>query len=93
MKIIISKAAKSAMQSGLKNTKLWQINFVEEKNPRSIDDITGWVSSDNMQNEIKLYFATADEAVKYAQAQGFEYEIIEPKIADVKKKSYADNFV
>ena len=42
--------------------------------------------------EIKLEFENKDLAVAYANKNNIIYEIIEPKIRKINKKSYADNF-
>ena len=92
MKYKIYKPAKSAMQSGLKHTKKWLLVPLEEKNSRSVNNIMNWVSSDNTENQLKFSFATKEAAIKFAQDQGFEFEIEQPHFASLKKKSYAENF-
>ncbi|MDA0902362.1 MAG: ETC complex I subunit [Proteobacteria bacterium] len=92
MKVKIFKPAKTAMQSGLANTKLWRVEVIEEENNRSVDGFTGWVSSDTTQTQLKFKFKTKEDAIKYVESQGFEYVVIEPQTATIKKKSYADNF-
>ena len=92
MKVKIYKPTKSAMQSGKSNTKKWLLIPVEEKNPRSLNPLTGWVSSDNTTSQLKIFFATKDAAIDYARSQKFEYEVDEPEVSLVKKKSYSANF-
>ena len=92
MKVIIYSPTKTAMQSGKKNTGFWVINSSKIYNSRSIDQFTGWTSSSDTKNQIRLNFKTKDEAIEYAKSQGFDYEVFDPKISTIKKKSYADNF-
>jgi hypothetical protein len=40
-----------------------------------------------------LEFSTKELAINYAKKNKIEFEIIEPKIRKVVKKSYADNFL
>ncbi len=92
MKVKIFKPTKSAMQSGRKNTKKWLLVPLEEKNTRSNGNIMKWVSSNDTRTQLKFEFNTRDEAIKYATSQGFAFELEEPQVATVKKKSYAANF-
>jgi hypothetical protein len=93
MKVKITNIAKNPMQSGLGKTKLWLLTNLEQDQSRSISKITGWTSSDNTKNQIKLKFRRKEEALQYATDQGYEYIIEEPSGSEVKVKSYADNFV
>ena len=92
MKVRIYKPAKSAMQSGKNNTKKWLLIPKEETNDRTINPLTGWTSIDNTKSQLKIFFTSKDAAVDYARSQNFEFEIDEPEISSIKKKSYAGNF-
>jgi len=92
MKVKIIKPAKSATQSGLKNTKFWLMKIIEEENSRWISPLTGWTSTDNTKSQLQFKFKSKDEAIKFAESQGFEYDVTEPEISTIKKKSYASNF-
>ncbi len=91
MKVKIFQPAKSAMQSGKKKSE-WLLVPLEENNSRSINKLMGWVSSNNTSNQLIFKFAKKEEAINFACSQGFEYEVLEPKIANLKSKSYAANF-
>lgn len=92
MKVRIYKPAKSAMQSGKNNTKKWLLVPVEKENVRSLNPLIGWTSIANTQSQLKLFFASKEAAIAYAVAQKFDYEVEEPRLASIKKKSYAANF-
>lgn len=92
MKVKIYRYSDPVTQSGLKKTKLWLIETVPDHKFRSIDPLMGWTSSDETRTQIKLKFKSKEEAIKYAKDQGFEYEVLEPQIGSIKKKSYAENF-
>ena len=82
---------KSAMQSGLKKSNKWVLEFETEdptKNP-----LMGWESSSDTYTELKLEFTTKDLAINYAKKNKINFEIIEPKKRKIVKKSYADNFL
>lgn len=93
MKVRIFKPNKTPTQSGNGNTKFWIMKIIEEENSRSISPLTGWTSSDDTKNQLQLKFQDKEEAIKYATDQGFDYEVIEPEMSVIKKKSYASNFV
>ncbi len=92
MKVKISKPTKSAMQSGRQNTKKWLLVPVEEKNPRTLNPLMGWTSGDNTKSQLKIFFTSKEAAIDYARSQKFEFEIDEPELSSIKKKSYAGNF-
>ena len=79
------------MQSGTGKTDKWILEF-ETKDPTN-NPLMGWESSSDTYTELKLEFSTKELAINYAKKNKIEYEIIEPKIRKVVKKSYADNFL
>lgn len=93
MKVKIFKPGKTPTQSGVKNTKFWLMQIIEEENSRWINSLTGWTSSNDTKNQLQFKFQTMEDAVKYAVDQGFEYVIEKPDTSkSIKKKSYASNF-
>jgi hypothetical protein len=52
----------------------------------------GWESSTDTLTELKLEFSTKELAIEYAKKNKINFEIIEPNIRKITKKSYADNF-
>ena len=86
----IYKPSKSAMQSGNKNSDKWIIEFITE-NP-GINPLMGWESSTDTLSEVKLEFDNKNLAIEYATKNNINFELIEPKIRKINKKSYADNF-
>ena len=86
----IYKPSKTATQSGLKKFDKWIIEFITEK--PGINPLMGWESSTDTSSELKLEFSSKDLAIEYAKKNKISYELIEPKIRKIIKKSYADNF-
>ena len=78
------------MQSGTKKFDKWIIEFITDK--PGINPLMGWESSTDTNSEIKLEFSSRELAIDYAKKNKISYELIEPKIRKVIKKSYADNF-
>lgn len=92
MKFKIFQPAKSAMQSGKKNTKKWLMLPIEEKNIRSVSPLTGWVSASDTSSQFRFEFLNKEDAIKFAEKKGFQFEVEEPRASTVKPKSYAGNF-
>ena len=86
----IYKPSKTAMQSGTKKNDKWIIEFITEK--PGINPLMGWESSTDTYSELRLEFNSKDLAIEYAKKNKINYELIEPKIRKINKKSYADNF-
>jgi NADH dehydrogenase (ubiquinone) Fe-S protein 4 len=86
----IYKPSKTALQSGTKKYDKWIIEYVTEK--PGINPLMGWESSTDTLTELKLEFSTKQLAIKYAKKNKINFEIIEPNIRKITKKSYADNF-
>ena len=78
------------MQSGIKKFDKWIIEFITEK--PGINPLMGWESSTDTSSEVKLEFSSKELAIEYAKKNKINFELIEPKIRKIVKKSYADNF-
>src|SRR5216117_2847345 len=87
----IFKPAKNAMQSGKAQTREWQLDY-EPEQPRAVEPLMGWTSSGDMRQQVRLRFATSEEAVAYCERHGIAYQVAEAKPAARKGLSYSDNF-
>ena len=79
------------MQSGMRNTKNWLLEF--DTLNTGINPLMGWESSKATMSEVKLEFLTKDQAVNYAKKNNINYYVVEPQKRKVIKKSYSDNFL
>jgi hypothetical protein len=53
----------------------------------------GWtVTSDTASSQVRLSFATKEEAVRYADQHGIAFQLIDAKPVKRIIKAYADNF-
>ena len=91
MKARIYRPTRNAMQSGTANTHQWVLRFIPDA-PLYTDPLMGWTGMTDTKQEIRLSFATEEEAIDYAKKNGILYELDEPKLRIVKPKSYAANF-
>ena len=78
------------MQSGVSKYNKWIVEFITEK--PGINPLMGWESSTDTYTELKLEFSNKELAIEYAKKNKINYELIEPKLRKISKKSYADNF-
>ncbi len=87
----IYKPSKTAMQSGTKKFDKWIIEFITDK--PGINPLMGWESSTDTNSELKLEFSSKELAIEYAKKNKINFELIEPKMRKIIKKSYSDNFI
>ncbi len=87
----IYKPAKTAMQSGKARTRKWVLEHDAEA-PREVEPLMGWTSSGDMLQQVKLRFATKEDAIAYADRNKIAYRVAEPKSSTRRPKSYAENF-
>ena len=87
----IFRPAKTAMQSGRALTQRWVLEY-EPETPRQPDPLMGWSSARDTLNQVRLRFATLDEAKQFADKHGLDYSVEEPHERRFKPKNYADNF-
>ena len=87
----IYKPAKTAMQSGMRNTKNWLLEF--DTLNTGINPLMGWESSKDTMSEVKLEFSSKDQAVNFAKKNNINYYVVEPQKRKIIKKSYSDNFL
>ncbi|OYW81799.1 MAG: ETC complex I subunit [Hyphomonas sp. 32-62-5] len=92
MEARIYKPAKSAMQSGRGNTKEWVLEFVNTGAHRRPDPLMGWTSIDDTSSQVRLHFDTREQAIAYAEREGLNFTVTEPRERKRLVKSYADNF-
>lgn len=87
----ITKPSKTAMQSGEARTREWLLEM-QPNTARAIDPLMGWTSSADTAAQVRLEFATRDEAIAYCERNGLAYTVVEPTPRKSVRKSYADNF-
>ncbi|MGH6651137.1 MAG: ETC complex I subunit [Sphingopyxis sp.] len=91
MKARIFQKPKNAMQSGRAGTQRWVLEFAPAE-ARQADPLMGWAGSGDTRRQLKLGFASQDEAVAYATREGIDAEVIATPVRTLKIQAYADNF-
>ncbi|MDB6177485.1 ETC complex I subunit [Paracoccus sp. Z330] len=93
MRVRIYQPARNAMQSGTARSKGWVLEF-PAADPREIDPLMGWTSSDDTQSQVRLRFDTRKQAIAYAEDRKLEYVVQEPhkRSVNIRPRGYGENF-
>nr|XP_009504570.1 PREDICTED: NADH dehydrogenase [ubiquinone] iron-sulfur protein 4, mitochondrial [Phalacrocorax carbo] len=89
-KVHIFVPARNAMQAGVNNTKKWKMEF--DNRERWENPLMGWASTADPLSNMVLTFSTKEDAVAFAEKNGWSYDVEEKKIPKPKSKSYGANF-
>uniref|UniRef100_UPI0025403986 NADH dehydrogenase [ubiquinone] iron-sulfur protein 4, mitochondrial n=1 Tax=Euleptes europaea TaxID=460621 RepID=UPI0025403986 len=81
---------RNAMQAGVNNTKKWKMEF--DTRERWENPLMGWASSADPMSNLLVTFATKEEAIAFAEKNGWSYDVQERRIPKPKSKSYGANF-
>ena len=87
----IFKPGKTAMQSGLAQSRQWLVEFAPGA-AQSPDSLMGWSGGADTNRQVTLRFDSREEAVAYAERRGLEYVVEEPRVRATRIKAYSDNF-
>jgi hypothetical protein len=87
----IYRPTKTAMQSGRAKTHDWVLEFAPDS-AQTADPLMGWIGQGSTSRQVRLRFATEDEAIAYCKKRGLDYDLEEPQEPRLRPKSYADNF-
>ena len=87
----IYRPAKNAMQSGRAKTKRW-VMIYESVKAQYTEPIMNWPASTSTLPEVKMTFATKEEAIEFAKKQNWSYTLVLPHDRKIPPKSYVSNF-
>ncbi|KAI8942514.1 NADH:ubiquinone oxidoreductase 21kD subunit [Plenodomus lindquistii] len=89
----IYKPTKTATQSGNWNSSHWLMDWdVLPKGHRWENQLMGWQSSADFMNGHRIQFKTKEDAINFANKQGYEYFVQEPNTRKFRPKAYANLF-
>ena len=81
------------MQSGVQGTKSWRLDWdTLEKDNRWTNPLMGWASSGDFMQGTKLAFASQEDAIRFAEKNGWDYFVQAPHKQEFHPKSYSSNF-
>jgi hypothetical protein len=87
----ISEIDRRTTQSGKANTGRWLLEF-ERREAQRADPLTGWNGSGDTNPQVRLTFATKDEAIAYCEKRGLDFHLVPAPPVRLKLQAYADNF-
>ena len=90
----IYQPTKPATQSGTWGAHHWRMDWdVLEKGHRWENPLMGWQSSGDLMQGTKIEFKSKEDAIAFAEKQGYEYFVQEPNHRAFAPKAYANNFL
>ena len=87
----IYQPLKSTMQSGKGKFQGWCVTF-ESKDPLLPNPLMGWIESQDMRQELCLFFPSLLKAIAYAKINRFHYIVSTSPKTKNSPKNYALNF-
>ena len=90
----IYRPAKTATQSGTWHQHVWRMDWDPlQKGHRWENPLMGWQSSSDAMQGTHLNFKSKEDAIMFANKQGYEYFVQEPNERKIVPKAYANNFI
>lgn len=90
----ISKPVKPATQSGTWGSHAWRMDWdMLGKGHRWENPLMGWQSSGDFMQGTNIKFKSKEDAIAFAEKQGYEWYVQEPNERRVVPKAYANNFL
>ncbi|MCJ1465923.1 NADH:ubiquinone oxidoreductase 21kD subunit [Pseudocyphellaria aurata] len=90
----IYRPAKTATQSGDWHGHHWRLDWdILQKGHRWENALMGWQSSADYLQGTHLNFKSKEDAIHFAEKQGYEYFVQEPNERRRVPKAYANNFL
>lgn len=94
MRHSIYKETKPATQSGAWRSAHWRMDWdILPKGHRWENPLMGWQSSGDFMQGTNIHFHSKEDAIRFAEKQGYEYFVQEPQSRRITPKAYANNFL
>ena len=87
----ITEFERKTTQSGRAAKGRWSLEFERQEAQRP-DPLTGWNGSGDTDTQVRLAFATKEEAIEYCRRKGIDYHLVPAAPIRLKIQSYSDNF-
>ena len=87
----IVETDRKTTQSGKAGTGRWTLEF-ERSQAQRPDPLTGWNGSGDTRTQVRLSFASKEDAIAYATKHGLNYHVVPAAPVSLKLQAYADNF-
>ncbi|KAG2033742.1 ETC complex I subunit conserved region-domain-containing protein [Suillus americanus] len=90
----IYQPARNTMQSGAGKSERWRIDWdVLLGAGRWENPLMGWASSADYMQGTRMSFRSKEDAMHFAEKQGWNYYIQPPPTKKIPPKNYSENFV
>ncbi|KAH7885332.1 Ndufs4, NADH dehydrogenase Fe-S protein 4 [Phlebopus sp. FC_14] len=90
----IYQPTRNTMQSGAGKSERWRIDWdILQGAGRWENPLMGWASSADYMQGTRVSFKSKEDAIHFAEKQGWDYYIQPPTVRRIPPKNYAENFV
>ena len=87
----IVEEQRKTTQSGKAQQGRWTLEF-ERGQAQRPDPLTGWNGSGDTKTQVRLNFASKEDAIAYAEKRRMAYHVVPAAPVTLKIQAYADNF-
>ncbi|KIJ64505.1 hypothetical protein HYDPIDRAFT_111836 [Hydnomerulius pinastri MD-312] len=90
----IYQPARNTMQSGAGKSERWRIDWeILQGAGRWENPLMGWASSADYMQGTRMSFRSKEDAIHFAEKQGWDYYVQPPPTKKIPPKNYAENYV
>jgi len=90
----VYQPTRNTMQSGGAKSGRWRIDFdILQGGGRWENPLMGWASSADYMQGTRLSFRSKEDAIHFAEKQGWDYYVQPPTAKKIPPKNYAENYV
>ncbi|KAL0961404.1 hypothetical protein HGRIS_006354 [Hohenbuehelia grisea] len=90
----IFQPTRNTMQSGAAKTERWRIDFdILQGGGRWENPLMGYASSADYMQGTRTSFRSKEDAIHFAEKQGWDYYVQPPTVKRIPPKNYAENYV
>jgi len=90
----IFQPTRNTMQSGGAKGERWRIDWdILQGAGRWENPLMGWASSADYMQGTRMSFKRKEDAIHFAEKQGWDYYVQAPTVKKIPPKNYAENFL
>ncbi|KAI0346018.1 hypothetical protein BDW22DRAFT_1482169 [Trametopsis cervina] len=90
----IFQPTRSTTQSGTGKSNRWRIDWeILQGGGRWENPLMGWASSADYMQGTRLSFRSKEDAIHFAEKQGWDYFVANTEVTRIPPKNYAENYV
>ncbi|TFL01327.1 NADH-ubiquinone oxidoreductase 21kDa subunit [Pterulicium gracile] len=90
----IFQPTRNTMQSGSAKGTKWRIDFdILQGAGRWENPLMGWASSADYIQGLRMSFRSKEDAIHFAEKQGWDYYVQQPTVKRIPNKNYSENYL